>query len=77
MAAAWPVRELAGAVRLYQQAAGGRVTIAWVVQGVDSAGVTWQLRGMNMLGQKNGKAFTNNQMGDPENGWQKVGATKA
>ena len=53
------------------------VTIAWVVQGVDSAGVTWQLRGMNMLGQKNGKAFTNNQMGDPQNGWQKVAATKA
>lgn len=48
------------------------VTIAWVVQGVDSAGVTWQLRGMNMLGQKNGKAFTNNQMGDPDKGWQKM-----
>jgi 23S rRNA (adenine2503-C2)-methyltransferase len=32
-AAAWPVRELADAVRAYQQAIGGRVTIAWVVLG--------------------------------------------
>ncbi len=32
-AAAWPVRELADAVRAYQRAAGGRVTIAWVVLG--------------------------------------------
>ncbi len=32
-AAAWPVRELADAVRVYQRAAGGRVTIAWVVLG--------------------------------------------
>jgi 23S rRNA (adenine2503-C2)-methyltransferase len=32
-ASAWPVRELAGAVRAYQRAAGGRVTIAWVVLG--------------------------------------------
>lgn len=32
-AAAWPVRELADAVRTYQRAAGGRVTIAWVVMG--------------------------------------------
>lgn len=32
-AAAWPVRELADAVRTYQRAAGGRVTIAWVVLG--------------------------------------------
>ena len=31
--AAWPVRELAAAVRTYQQATGGRVTIAWVVLG--------------------------------------------
>ena len=30
-ASAWPVRELADAVRTYQRAAGGRVTIAWVV----------------------------------------------
>lgn len=30
-ASAWPVRELAEAVRAYQRAAGGRVTIAWVV----------------------------------------------
>jgi 23S rRNA (adenine2503-C2)-methyltransferase len=30
-AAAWPVRELADAVRAYQHAMGGRVTIAWVV----------------------------------------------
>lgn len=30
-ASAWSVRELAGAVRAYQRAAGGRVTIAWVV----------------------------------------------
>lgn len=33
MAAAWPVRELAEAVRTYQRAAGGRATIAWVVLG--------------------------------------------
>lgn len=32
-AAAWPVRELADAVRDYQRAHGGRVTIAWVVMG--------------------------------------------
>lgn len=32
-AAAWPVRELADAVRTYQRAVGGRVTIAWVVLG--------------------------------------------
>jgi len=32
-ASAWPVRELADAVRTYQRAAGGRVTIAWVVLG--------------------------------------------
>src|SRR5687768_6516546 len=32
-ASAWPVRELADAVRTYQRAAGGRVTIAWVVMG--------------------------------------------
>lgn len=33
VAGAWPVAELAGAVRTYQRAAGGRVTIAWVVLG--------------------------------------------
>ena len=32
-AAAWPVRELADAVRNYQRAVGGRITIAWVVLG--------------------------------------------
>ena len=32
-ASAWRVRELADAVRAYQQAAGGRVTVAWVVLG--------------------------------------------
>jgi 23S rRNA (adenine2503-C2)-methyltransferase len=32
-ASAWPVRELADAVREYQQSAGGRATIAWVVLG--------------------------------------------
>jgi 23S rRNA (adenine2503-C2)-methyltransferase len=32
-ASAWPVAELAEAVREYQRAAGGRVTIAWVVLG--------------------------------------------
>lgn len=32
-AGAWPVRELAEAIRTYQRAAGGRVTIAWVVLG--------------------------------------------
>lgn len=32
-AAAWPVRELADAVRAYQHATGGRTTIAWVVLG--------------------------------------------
>ena len=30
-ASAWPVRELADSVRAYQRAAGGRVTLAWVV----------------------------------------------
>ena len=33
VAGAWPAAELAGAVRTYQRAAGGRVTIAWVVLG--------------------------------------------
>jgi 23S rRNA (adenine2503-C2)-methyltransferase len=32
-AAAWPVRELADAVRVYQRSTGGRATIAWVVLG--------------------------------------------
>jgi len=32
-AGAWPVAELAAAIREYQQSAGGRVTIAWVVLG--------------------------------------------
>ena len=33
IAAAWPVAELAAAVRAYQRACGGRVTLAWVVLG--------------------------------------------
>jgi len=33
VAGAWPAAELADAVRTYQRAAGGRVTIAWVVLG--------------------------------------------
>ena len=33
MAGAWPVREVANAVRDYQRSAGGRVTIAWVLLG--------------------------------------------
>jgi 23S rRNA (adenine2503-C2)-methyltransferase len=33
VASKWSVRELADAVRAYQRAAGGRVTIAWVVMG--------------------------------------------
>ena len=32
-ASAWPVTELAEAVRSYQRSAGGRVTVAWVVLG--------------------------------------------
>lgn len=32
-AGAWPVRELAEAIRAYQQASGSRATIAWVVLG--------------------------------------------
>lgn len=32
-ASAWPVAELAAAVREYQRAAGGRATVAWVVLG--------------------------------------------
>jgi 23S rRNA (adenine2503-C2)-methyltransferase len=32
-ASAWPVRELAGAIRDYQQSIGGRATVAWVVLG--------------------------------------------
>jgi len=39
MAAAWPVRELADAVRTYQHSAGGRATIAWVVLGGINTGV--------------------------------------
>jgi 23S rRNA (adenine2503-C2)-methyltransferase len=39
MAAAWPVRELADAVRAYQAASGGRATIAWVVLGGINTGV--------------------------------------
>lgn len=38
-ASAWPVRELAEAVRIYQRAAGGRVTVAWVVLGGINTGV--------------------------------------
>ena len=33
VAGAWPVAEVATAIRAYQQAAGGRVTIAWVLLG--------------------------------------------
>src|SRR5437016_13379851 len=33
VASAWRVAELADAIRAYQRAAGGRVTIAWVVLG--------------------------------------------
>ena len=33
VAAAWPVRELAAAIRDVQRATGGRITIAWVVLG--------------------------------------------
>src|SRR3954464_4328631 len=38
-AAAWPVRELADAVGEYQQSAGGRATIAWVLLGGINTGV--------------------------------------
>ena len=38
-ASAWPVRELAEAVRTYQQSAGGRATIAWVILGGINTGV--------------------------------------
>lgn len=38
-AAAWPVRQLADAVRTYQRSAGGRVTVAWVVLGGINTGV--------------------------------------
>jgi 23S rRNA (adenine2503-C2)-methyltransferase len=37
-ASAWPVHELADAVRTYQRANGGRVTIAWVVMGSINTG---------------------------------------
>ena len=33
VASAWSIEELADAIRVYQQSAGGRVTIAWVVLG--------------------------------------------
>jgi 23S rRNA (adenine2503-C2)-methyltransferase len=33
LASAWPVAELADAVRAYQQSCGGRVTVAWVLLG--------------------------------------------
>jgi 23S rRNA (adenine2503-C2)-methyltransferase len=39
LAAAWPVAELASAVREHQRARGGRVTIAWVVLGGINTGV--------------------------------------
>jgi 23S rRNA (adenine2503-C2)-methyltransferase len=39
VAGAWPVSEVASAVRAYQQASGGRVTIAWVVLGGINTGV--------------------------------------
>jgi 23S rRNA (adenine2503-C2)-methyltransferase len=39
LAAAWPVAELAGAVRELQRARGGRVTIAWVVLGGINTGL--------------------------------------
>lgn len=39
LAAAWPVAELASAIREYQQSRGGRVTIAWVVLGGINTGV--------------------------------------
>ena len=39
LAAVWPVAELASAVREYQRASGGRVTIAWVVLGGINTGV--------------------------------------
>lgn len=39
LAAAWPVAELASAVREYQRTSGGRVTIAWVVLGGINTGV--------------------------------------
>jgi 23S rRNA (adenine2503-C2)-methyltransferase len=39
LAAAWPVSELASAVREYQRSCGGRVTIAWVVLGGINTGL--------------------------------------
>jgi 23S rRNA (adenine2503-C2)-methyltransferase len=38
-ASAWPVGELADAVRAYQQSIGGRATIAWVVLGGINTGI--------------------------------------
>ena len=39
VAGAWPVAEVANAVREYQRAAGGRVTIAWVMLGGINTGI--------------------------------------
>jgi 23S rRNA (adenine2503-C2)-methyltransferase len=39
LAAAWPVGELADAIRSYQRVCGGRVTIAWVVLGGINTGM--------------------------------------
>lgn len=39
LAAAWPVGELADAIRSYQRVCGGRVTIAWVVLGGINTGL--------------------------------------
>jgi 23S rRNA (adenine2503-C2)-methyltransferase len=39
VAGAWPVAELAEAIRTYQRAAGGRATIAWVLLGGINSGV--------------------------------------
>ena len=50
------------------------VVIAWTVHAIDPSGVAYELNGMNMLGMQ-GHASSNQQLGDTENGWRRVGQT--
>ena len=48
------------------------VAISWRVDGTDKSGAQWYLEGMNLVSVVNGKAVTNNQLGDAGHGWQRV-----
>jgi hypothetical protein len=49
------------------------VAISWRVDGTDPQGKQWYLEGMNLVSVVNGKAVTNNQLGDAGHGWKAVG----